>query len=447
MGFRFRKSIGLGKFGRINIGRKGISSVTLGRRGGPHVTVGKDGTSVGTSIPGTGISYEKRIGRHSGGKSGAGNDQSAEATQVMPAVAQPAPPDPATRVVAPVVPPVAGSQPPSGTDGGSGNRNGGRHGGSGNANKLKKTKKPWYKRWWVWMLTVLFVVGGASYALEPSAEVPNVVGMNATEARTALSAKGFTKISFDPLAAGDDSLWIVRGQTPADGKHKTSESVELTIKKNLSGIPDVVQAGMTLTAAESALTESGYTADDYTIASDDGKTVTDASRYTVVSVTAGDPPTIRVHDSKADEEATAAQKTAEEAEAAAQKAAEEEAAKKAAEEEAAKQKATEEEAAQNKAEEEAAKKAAQEQEQKQQSSATPKPTPTPQKTTSSGSGSGGSDSGSGSGSSSGGSSTSDSGVLVAICKDGTQSTSSPGAKDYRGMCSSHGGIAQKLGRR
>lgn len=439
MGFRFRKSIGLGKFGRINIGKKGVSSVTLGKRGAPHVTVGRNGTSVGASIPGTGFSYEKRVGRHSGGRGGSGGEQVAETTQVMPAVTQPAPPDPATRVMAPVVPPAAGSQLPSDGANGDGAARGGKHGGSGKSNK---PKKPWYKRWWVWMLTVLFVVGGASYALEPSAEVPNVVGMNAVEARTALTSKGFTKISFNPLATGDEALWIVQSQTPANGNRKTSETVNLTIDKDLSGIPDVVQAGMTLTAAESALTESGYTEDDYAIASDDGKTVTDASRYTVVSVAAGDPPTIRVHDSKADEEAAAAQKAAEEAEAAAKKAAEEEAAKKAAEEEAAK-----EEAAQKKAEEEAAKKAAQEQAQKQQSSATPKPTPTPQKTTSSGSGSGGSGSGSGSGSSSGGSSTSGSGVLVAICKDGTQSTSSPGAKDYRGMCSGHGGIAQKLGRR
>lgn len=36
-------------------------------------------------------------------------------------------------------------------------------------------------------------------------------------------------------------------------------------------------------------------------------------------------------------------------------------------------------------------------------------------------------------------------TLTAVCSDGTQSVSSPGAPNYRGMCSHHGGIAQKLG--
>ncbi|MCI1635495.1 DUF308 domain-containing protein [Bifidobacterium sp.] len=39
-----------------------------------------------------------------------------------------------------------------------------------------------------------------------------------------------------------------------------------------------------------------------------------------------------------------------------------------------------------------------------------------------------------------------SGSLIAVCKDGTRSASAPGAPNYRGMCSHHGGIAQKLGR-
>ena len=68
MGFRIRKSISLGKGVRINLGKNGISSVTVGKRGAPHVTVGKRGTYVGTSIPGTGISYSQKI---SGKKSSA----------------------------------------------------------------------------------------------------------------------------------------------------------------------------------------------------------------------------------------------------------------------------------------------------------------------------------------------------------------------------------------
>ncbi|RSX57779.1 DUF4236 domain-containing protein [Bifidobacterium samirii] len=61
MGFRFRKTISLGKGVRLNVGSKGVSSITFGKRGAPHVTVGRNGTRVGASIPGTGISYSTKI--------------------------------------------------------------------------------------------------------------------------------------------------------------------------------------------------------------------------------------------------------------------------------------------------------------------------------------------------------------------------------------------------
>ena len=61
MGFRFRKTISLGKGIRLNVGSKGMSSITFGKRGAPHVTVGRSGTRVGASIPGTGISYSSKI--------------------------------------------------------------------------------------------------------------------------------------------------------------------------------------------------------------------------------------------------------------------------------------------------------------------------------------------------------------------------------------------------
>lgn len=63
MGWRFRKSIG-GKYFRVNLGKKGVSSFTLGKRGMPHVTVGKSGTTIGAGIPGTGAYYTKKIGRN-----------------------------------------------------------------------------------------------------------------------------------------------------------------------------------------------------------------------------------------------------------------------------------------------------------------------------------------------------------------------------------------------
>lgn len=55
MGFRFRRSIRLGKFAKINLGKTG-ASLSVGVRGA-HVTIGKNGVRKTVGIPGTGISY------------------------------------------------------------------------------------------------------------------------------------------------------------------------------------------------------------------------------------------------------------------------------------------------------------------------------------------------------------------------------------------------------
>lgn len=55
MGLRFRRSIKLGKYAKINLGKKG-ASLSMGVRGA-HVTVGKNGVRNTVGIPGTGISY------------------------------------------------------------------------------------------------------------------------------------------------------------------------------------------------------------------------------------------------------------------------------------------------------------------------------------------------------------------------------------------------------
>lgn len=61
MGFRFRKSIKIFPGVKINLSKKGISSVTVGRRGA-SVNIGTDGKTRATvGVPGTGISYQKRL--------------------------------------------------------------------------------------------------------------------------------------------------------------------------------------------------------------------------------------------------------------------------------------------------------------------------------------------------------------------------------------------------
>jgi hypothetical protein len=60
MGFRFRKSFTILPGVRVNLGKSGLTSVSIGGKG-VRLTMGKRGTTVTTSIPGTGLSYSHRI--------------------------------------------------------------------------------------------------------------------------------------------------------------------------------------------------------------------------------------------------------------------------------------------------------------------------------------------------------------------------------------------------
>lgn len=59
MGFRFRKTVSLGKGVRLNFSKSGVST-SVGPRGA-SVSFGKRGTYANVGIPGTGISYRKRL--------------------------------------------------------------------------------------------------------------------------------------------------------------------------------------------------------------------------------------------------------------------------------------------------------------------------------------------------------------------------------------------------
>ena len=60
MGFRFRKSFNLGGGFRLNLGKKG-PGVSFGVKG-LRIGAGPNGTKVTASIPGTGVSYEQKLG-------------------------------------------------------------------------------------------------------------------------------------------------------------------------------------------------------------------------------------------------------------------------------------------------------------------------------------------------------------------------------------------------
>lgn len=60
MGWRFRKSISLGRGVRLNVSKKGIG-LSVGVRGA-RVSVGPSGSRTTLGIPGTGVYYEQRLG-------------------------------------------------------------------------------------------------------------------------------------------------------------------------------------------------------------------------------------------------------------------------------------------------------------------------------------------------------------------------------------------------
>ncbi|WP_445321761.1 DUF4236 domain-containing protein [Paenibacillus sp. FSL H3-0310] len=62
--FRFRKSINLGGGVKLNLGKKGVG-ISAGVKGA-RVSAGPSGKRATVSLPGTGLSYSKKIG---GGKS------------------------------------------------------------------------------------------------------------------------------------------------------------------------------------------------------------------------------------------------------------------------------------------------------------------------------------------------------------------------------------------
>ena len=61
MGFRFRKSIKIGKSARINLSKSGIG-YSIGTKGFRYTKKANGGTRTTTSIPGTGFSYVKETG-------------------------------------------------------------------------------------------------------------------------------------------------------------------------------------------------------------------------------------------------------------------------------------------------------------------------------------------------------------------------------------------------
>lgn len=100
MGFRFGKSIRLGKHVRLNISKSGIG-MSAGVKGA-HISTGPRGTRLTTSIPGTGLSYSQKLG----GRRAAASQVRAPSSRPTPpphqrAVSVPKPPSPGLFAPAP----------------------------------------------------------------------------------------------------------------------------------------------------------------------------------------------------------------------------------------------------------------------------------------------------------------------------------------------------------
>lgn len=77
MGIRLRRTVRLGKFARINLGKTG-ASLSLGGRGA-RVNIGKQSRAT-FGIPGTGLSYSTRIGQTRGSRSNLGESVTTQAS-------------------------------------------------------------------------------------------------------------------------------------------------------------------------------------------------------------------------------------------------------------------------------------------------------------------------------------------------------------------------------
>mgnify|MGYP004507588095 CR=1 FL=1 len=72
MGLRFRKSIKVGDHSRVTVSKSGVGFST-GVKGVRFTRTANGRNKVSTSIPGTGLSYEKYIGGKKSGKKSAGS--------------------------------------------------------------------------------------------------------------------------------------------------------------------------------------------------------------------------------------------------------------------------------------------------------------------------------------------------------------------------------------
>lgn len=131
----------------------------------------------------------------------------------------------------------------------------------------QRQKKPLFKKWWFWLILVLFmlgIIGAASSATQTA--VPDVINKALPDAEATLDEAGFTQIEIESdtgKAVIDKENWVVSSQTPEAGLMAgNSDTITLTVKNAVEKEKGEVNAvvGGSVTDAMSTLSNLGYIA-------------------------------------------------------------------------------------------------------------------------------------------------------------------------------------------
>lgn len=103
--------------------------------------------------------------------------------------------------------------------------------------KTTKTTKPWYMKWWVWLIAAVVILGAIGNLVNPApkVEIPELTGLPAAEASEQLKELGFKVSMKSPertVLVGDDydveSSDPAAGDEAAEGSRVTLNVVEAT---------------------------------------------------------------------------------------------------------------------------------------------------------------------------------------------------------------------------
>lgn len=263
----------------------------------------------------------------------------------------------------------------------------------------------------MWGLLIFFIIWSivacnsqapSTHNEEKTISIPQVVGKSLVNAKKILQKDEFKNLEIIPENNKKivyEEGWKVAKQSPESVAHSKKDKITLTVTRDLTSASTFLSAGMRWNEALLMLKSHGFTQDDYSVITENNVSIVTESDWAITNV----------ENAHGTENAKISLENAEE--------------KRKAEEERLRIE-DEQRKAEAQRQAEAARRAAQEQA-RQQAAQQRNHNNVPAAPNTSGS---------------------SSGSLVATCIDGTTSKSLPGARDYRGVCSHHGGIARKLGR-